>query len=69
MWKFVFPELKIEENCVLVTLPDKKWHWKARTGALTVSELIPKSHNFKYAYYLKFNCPLFYYQASTESIK
>ncbi|XP_059486957.1 glycosyltransferase-like domain-containing protein 1 isoform X2 [Neocloeon triangulifer] len=30
-----------------IVIGDKKWHWKARTGALTVLDKIPLEHNFK----------------------
>ena len=26
----------------MVTLPPTKWHWRARTGALTLASLIPR---------------------------
>ena len=35
-------------GCDLVTLPAKKWHWRARTGALCIAEHIPLQHNYKY---------------------
>ncbi|XP_065337764.1 tRNA-queuosine alpha-mannosyltransferase [Cloeon dipterum] len=43
----LFEGLNIASKCELITLPDKKWHWKARTGALTVLDKIPLEHNFK----------------------
>eukprot|EP00092_Neocalanus_flemingeri_P003618 GFUD01003882.1.p1 GENE.GFUD01003882.1~~GFUD01003882.1.p1 ORF type:complete len:363 (-),score=114.97 GFUD01003882.1:132-1220(-) len=31
---------------LLVTLPAKKWHWRARCSALTISQAIPRDHQF-----------------------
>jgi len=47
-----------DKDYLLVTLPDKKWHWKARTGALTILDLIPLEHNFKYVLIFKLNLHL-----------
>ena len=34
-------------NCDKIVLSDKKWHWKARTSALLLSQMIPIDHHYK----------------------
>lgn len=31
----------------LVTMTGKKWHWRARTSALHMSQIIPKNVNYR----------------------
>lgn len=39
--------LEFEDRCEIVTLPAKKWPWRARYGALLLSELIPMKLSYR----------------------
>lgn len=37
---------EFKDNADLVTLPDRKWHWRARVGSLMLAERIPLERSY-----------------------